>query len=87
MPAWLKEAMGALQTKYPDDKFEVILRKVATSPSPEWRIKCLDCPGKVSVPPPFFSSTMVAGVLMCVGVFVSCIPPVRAKPCRILKFI
>ena len=40
--------MGEMQAKYPDDKFEVILRKVASSQFPEWRVKCLDCPGKVS---------------------------------------
>lgn len=39
--------MKDMQTKYPDDKFEVILRKTANSQIPEWRVKCLDCPGKV----------------------------------------
>jgi SWI/SNF-related matrix-associated actin-dependent regulator of chromatin subfamily B protein 1 len=42
--------MQAMQVKYPNDKFEVILRKVNASSTPEWRIKCLDCPGKVRSP-------------------------------------
>jgi len=33
--------------RYPDDNFEIYLRKVNSSSTPEWRIKCLDCPGKV----------------------------------------
>ena len=40
--------MLLMQAKYPTDRFEVILRKVTASSTPEWRIKCLDCPGKVS---------------------------------------
>lgn len=36
-----------MKGKYPNDKFDIILRKVNASSSPEWRIKCLDCPGKV----------------------------------------
>ena len=47
-PEWLLAAMEGLQEKYPTDKFEAVLRKVSTVNSPEWRIKCLDCPGKVS---------------------------------------
>ncbi|KAF9242321.1 SNF5-domain-containing protein [Melanogaster broomeanus] len=47
IPAWLSSAILALQTKYPDDKFEAILRKPAPEAAPEWRIKCLDCPGKL----------------------------------------
>lgn len=46
-PNWLTAAMQAMQAKYTNDKFEVILRKVTASTTPEWRIKCLDCPGKV----------------------------------------
>lgn len=37
-----------MQLRYPDDKFDVVLRKT-TEPTAlaEWRVKCLDCPGKV----------------------------------------
>lgn len=52
VPQWLTDAMSEMQAKYPDDRFEVILRRVAASPSPEWRIKCLDCPGKLYTPGP-----------------------------------
>jgi SWI/SNF-related matrix-associated actin-dependent regulator of chromatin subfamily B member 1 len=46
-PGWLKNALDTMQTRYPDDKFDVVLRK-NTDPTtpPEWRVKCLDCPGK-----------------------------------------
>ncbi|KAJ2923435.1 hypothetical protein H1R20_g13659, partial [Candolleomyces eurysporus] len=50
-PEWLTSAMQAMQKKYPNDKFDVILRKTASS-TPEWRIKCLDCPGKLYTPGP-----------------------------------
>ncbi|KAL1742089.1 SNF5-domain-containing protein [Schizophyllum fasciatum] len=49
-PEWLRVAMKSLQEKYPTDLFEVVLRKVSTVNSPEWRIKCLDCPGKLYTP-------------------------------------
>nr|BAM72038.1 Snf5 [Coprinopsis cinerea] len=49
-PEWLTKCMHAMQNKYPNDKFDVILRK--TSTNPEWRIKCLDCPGKLYTPGP-----------------------------------
>lgn len=35
--------MSRLVEKYPDDRFELVLRKWLQ----EWRLKCLDCPGKV----------------------------------------
>ncbi|KAF8128853.1 hypothetical protein EV363DRAFT_1169893 [Boletus edulis] len=46
-PAWLSAAVVSLQAKYPDDKFEAILRKFSPEAMPEWRINCLDCPGKL----------------------------------------
>ncbi|KIJ63657.1 hypothetical protein HYDPIDRAFT_29449 [Hydnomerulius pinastri MD-312] len=46
-PSWLSAAIHALQAKYPDDRFEAILRKPSPKAVPEWRIKCLDCPGKL----------------------------------------
>jgi len=36
-----------MQAQYPDDRFELVLRNIAPAQAPEWRIKCLDCPGKV----------------------------------------
>ncbi|KAF8504199.1 hypothetical protein BU17DRAFT_30164, partial [Hysterangium stoloniferum] len=52
-PEWLKKALDEMQSRYPDDKFDVVLRK-ATDPSApaEWRVKCLDCPGKLYTPGP-----------------------------------
>ncbi|KAE9405504.1 hypothetical protein BT96DRAFT_812084 [Gymnopus androsaceus JB14] len=44
--------MHSTQTKYPHDKFEVVLRKVGDAGSAEWRIKCVDCPGKLYKPGP-----------------------------------
>ena len=40
-----------MQAKYPDDIFEAVIRKNATSGVNEFRIKCADCPGKVRAPP------------------------------------
>ncbi|KAJ7672593.1 SNF5-domain-containing protein [Mycena polygramma] len=51
-PQWLSNAMQAMQAKWRNDKFEVILRKVNSASTPEWRIKCLDCPGKLYTPGP-----------------------------------
>ncbi|KAF8208209.1 hypothetical protein K438DRAFT_1961718 [Mycena galopus ATCC 62051] len=51
-PQWLTNAMKAMQEKWRNDKFEVILRKVNSASTPEWRIKCLDCPGKLYTPGP-----------------------------------
>ncbi|KAH9068168.1 hypothetical protein EDB83DRAFT_2222754, partial [Lactarius deliciosus] len=31
--------------KYPDDRFEI-----ATRGEQEWRVRCLDCPGKLYIP-------------------------------------
>jgi len=44
--------MHQMQTKYPNDRFDVILRKVNAASTGEWRIKCLDCPGKLYTPGP-----------------------------------
>ncbi|KAF9045337.1 hypothetical protein BJ165DRAFT_1476795 [Panaeolus papilionaceus] len=41
-----------MMAKYPDDKFEVILRRIQPISPPEWRLKCSDCPGKVYKPGP-----------------------------------
>ncbi|KAK7057551.1 hypothetical protein R3P38DRAFT_2841689 [Favolaschia claudopus] len=47
-PEWLVDAVKALQARYVDDKFEVIPK--ATAVEWEWRLKCLDCPGKLYMP-------------------------------------
>ncbi|PBL03179.1 hypothetical protein ARMGADRAFT_913067 [Armillaria gallica] len=44
--------MQGIQYRFPSDKFEVALRKVTANSDPEWRIKCLDCPGKLFKPGP-----------------------------------
>lgn len=53
-PQWLADAMATLRSNYPNDNFDLALRKypagTVAPPIPEWRIKCLDCPGKVSSP-------------------------------------
>ncbi|KAF9254434.1 SNF5-domain-containing protein [Marasmius fiardii PR-910] len=51
-PQWLTAAMEVKQSKYPNDNFEVVLRKMAPGLEPEWRIKCTDCPGKLYKPGP-----------------------------------
>ncbi|PPQ68608.1 hypothetical protein CVT24_005426 [Panaeolus cyanescens] len=51
-PPWLSGAMSAMLTKYPNDRFEVLLRRIQPTSPPEWRLKCLDCPGKVYKPGP-----------------------------------
>ncbi|KAF8062306.1 hypothetical protein FPV67DRAFT_266178 [Lyophyllum atratum] len=51
-PQWLSSSKAAMVARYPNDKFDIILRKVNASSSPEWRIKCLDCPGKLYTPGP-----------------------------------
>ncbi|KIJ33516.1 hypothetical protein M422DRAFT_35431 [Sphaerobolus stellatus SS14] len=52
-PEWLRIALETMAARYPDDRFDVVLRK-NTDPNapPEWRVKCLDCPGKVYTPGP-----------------------------------
>ncbi|KAJ7594039.1 hypothetical protein C8J56DRAFT_777796 [Mycena floridula] len=40
------------QAKYPNDNFEVALRRVSPAVPPEWRIRCVDCPGKLYKPGP-----------------------------------
>lgn len=51
-PSWLVAAMQATRLKYPNDRFGVTLRRVNATSVPEWRIKCVDCPGKLYKPGP-----------------------------------
>ncbi|KAM0755771.1 SNF5-domain-containing protein [Meredithblackwellia eburnea MCA 4105] len=47
-PSWMEPAADALRAKNPDDRFEIIPRGRAADPSQQdWRIRCLDCPGKI----------------------------------------
>jgi len=50
-PPWLNEAVNDLRTRYPDDKFEIIM-KIVSGVEQGWRIKCVDCPGKLYTPGP-----------------------------------
>jgi SWI/SNF-related matrix-associated actin-dependent regulator of chromatin subfamily B protein 1 len=38
-----------INTRYPDDRVEITLKnpKSPATAIPEWRLKCLDCPGRV----------------------------------------
>ena len=69
-----------MQDKYHNDRFEVILRKVNATSSPEWRIKCLDCPGKVNI---IRSIRHISWLIS----FLSCIHLVQVKPSPIMKYI
>lgn len=45
----MKAAAADLRAKQVDDRFEIIPRPRPPDPNlQEWRIRCLDCPGKVS---------------------------------------
>ncbi|KXN82368.1 SWI/SNF chromatin-remodeling complex subunit SNF5 [Leucoagaricus sp. SymC.cos] len=51
VPTWLTGALHTMRSRYPDDRFEAILRRTTGNP-PDWRIRCLDCPGKLYTPGP-----------------------------------
>lgn len=45
---WMVQAASELRAKQLDDRFEIIPRPRPPDPNvQEWRIRCLDCPGKV----------------------------------------
>ncbi|KAH8986946.1 hypothetical protein EDB86DRAFT_3211773 [Lactarius hatsudake] len=48
-PESLIDAHAAMNAKYPDDRFEIAMR-TAASGEQEWRVRCLDCPGKLYIP-------------------------------------
>lgn len=60
-PEWLTQSAEALKARYPNDRFEIQQRPrpagVAAPPQPEWRVRCLDCPGKLYTPGPGESLT------------------------------
>jgi len=45
-PHWLNEAAEDLKARYPDDRFEVIMR-FNGGVERGWRVACFDCPGKL----------------------------------------
>lgn len=63
-PSWLGDELVRLRAKYPEDSFDVLQRSRPPAPPPvtadgappppvappaiEWRVRCTDCPGKVS---------------------------------------
>ncbi|KAJ6589827.1 SNF5-domain-containing protein [Mycena vulgaris] len=49
-PEWLLNAMQAMQADYKNDKFDIIPKPSANGP--DWRIRCLDCPGKLYITGP-----------------------------------
>uniref|UniRef100_V5EZJ4 SNF5-domain-containing protein n=2 Tax=Kalmanozyma brasiliensis (strain GHG001) TaxID=1365824 RepID=V5EZJ4_KALBG len=55
-PDWLSQSGAALKARYPNDRFEIQQRPrpagVPPPPQPEWRVRCLDCPGKLYTPGP-----------------------------------
>ncbi|KAG8679550.1 SWI/SNF chromatin-remodeling complex subunit [Ceratobasidium sp. 394] len=56
LPQWMIDCLAATQMRYPNDRVEVILKprpqNAEEPPTPEFRLKCLDCPGKLYTPGP-----------------------------------
>lgn len=50
-PSWLMRHLQGLRSKYPHDRFEPVMR-TKNPAQPEWRMRCLDCPGKLYTPGP-----------------------------------
>ena len=46
-PQWLEDAMQRIRENYPEDIIDVVYRRVNNVDPPLWKIKCIDCPGKV----------------------------------------
>ncbi|KAH8810545.1 hypothetical protein DL96DRAFT_1627508 [Flagelloscypha sp. PMI_526] len=51
-PPWLTSELAALRLKYPRDRVGAIQRRFPDDRGVEWRLKCLDCPGKLYKPGP-----------------------------------
>ena len=51
LPEWLLSGIERVRGDYPDDLLEAVPRRTpaGAQSGQEWRIKCLDCPGKVGV--------------------------------------
>lgn len=80
-PQWMLEQIAALREEYKDDKVE-LLQKPRKDDTPsdapvEWRLRCLDCPGKVrSLLPP---SPLEASRPLMPSTFARCTRPVRER--------
>lgn len=46
-PAWLEPVKSAMQSKYPASRWAVVPKQVVGEDGEIWRVKCLDCPGKI----------------------------------------
>lgn len=61
------EAANALRSKQFEDRFEIIPRPRPADPGvTEWRIRCLDCPGKVSQVVSSKPSSALISRILCV---------------------
>lgn len=55
-PQWLSDAARVLRQRYPNDQFVIVDKSPQNADGvQEWRIKCLDCPGKMYTPGPGLS--------------------------------
>ncbi|KAF8607278.1 SNF5-domain-containing protein [Ceratobasidium sp. AG-I] len=57
VPKWILNCLAVTQQRYPHDRVDIILKPKAASADgtpapPEFRLKCLDCPGKLYTPGP-----------------------------------
>jgi SWI/SNF-related matrix-associated actin-dependent regulator of chromatin subfamily B protein 1 len=43
VPTWLYDAQLKVLRKYPEDQFEMVWRKASL----DWKVRCLDCPGRL----------------------------------------
>jgi hypothetical protein len=49
-PEWLSECLAEAKSKYPGNVFSLTSKRGASGQEEvEWRIRCLDCPGKVPI--------------------------------------
>jgi hypothetical protein len=82
-PAWLRNCTQELLRRYPNDRIDISLKnpRSLAGTTPEWRMKCLDCPGKVNS---VFSTTVSFLMLMDL-ILLSCIPMVPERPSKTLR--
>ncbi|EUC61258.1 SNF5/SMARCB 1/INI1 family protein [Rhizoctonia solani AG-3 Rhs1AP] len=53
MPGWILDCLAATQRRYVNDRIDVIAKPRANeNEAPAFRLKCLDCPGKLYTPGP-----------------------------------
>ncbi|KAG8730074.1 SWI/SNF chromatin-remodeling complex subunit [Ceratobasidium sp. 428] len=54
LPQWMQDCLAATQLRYPDDRVGIILKprpqNTEEPAMPEFRLKCLSCPGKLYIP-------------------------------------